>query len=193
MKLTRVLSAVLLVVSFAALPVFADDALVKHLQRTEERLLKAVDGLSEAQWNYKPAPDRWSIAEVVEHIAAAEPFIRGVIEKTIAEGPAAADSKKDETVLTVIMNREQKFKAPEPLVPTKRFATPAEALASFRTERAASIKVAGSDADFRAHAFQHPGFGMLDAHGWLLFLSGHSERHTLQIEEVKRDAAFPAK
>jgi hypothetical protein len=33
----------------------------------------------------------------------------------------------------------------------------------------------------------------LDAYQWLLLLASHSERHTLQILEVKADPNFPKK
>jgi len=33
--------------------------------------------------------------------------------------------------------------------------------------------------------------GMLDAYQWILLLSGHTERHTLQILEVKADPKYP--
>ena len=52
---------------------------MQYLESTKQGVLDATAGLSEAQWNFKPAPDRWSIAEVTEHIAAAEDFILGSI------------------------------------------------------------------------------------------------------------------
>lgn len=32
----------------------------------------------------------------------------------------------------------------------------------------------------------------LDVHLWVLLASGHTARHTLQIDEVKRSPGFPA-
>src|SRR5687767_2580965 len=122
---------VFLAVALLAPAVFADDSLVKELERTESKLLKSVEGLSAAQWTYKAAPDRWSIAECVEHITAAEPFIRGMIVKSL-ETPAAADSKKDDMVSNAIVDRTRKFKAPEPLIPTNKYATAAEAIAAYK-------------------------------------------------------------
>src|SRR6266700_6167761 len=49
---------------------------LQYLESTKREVLDATKGLSEAQWNFKPAPDRWSVAQVMEHIAAAEDFIR---------------------------------------------------------------------------------------------------------------------
>ena len=40
-----------------------------HLQQTQDGVIGAIKRLSEAQWKFKPAPDRWSIAEVDEHLA----------------------------------------------------------------------------------------------------------------------------
>jgi hypothetical protein len=196
-----VFALVLLVVT----PVFAADTapaanadkakLVQDLERTRDKFLKSVEGLSEAQWNYKAAPEKWSIAQCAEHIAAAESFIRGAVEgaltKPLAEGQDRAALVKDDLIQKMIVDRSRKFSAPEPLVPGNRFGSAAAAVDAFRTERAATLKLAQSDADFRAHAAQHPGFGMIDTYGWMLFLSGHTERHTLQIEEVKANADFP--
>ncbi|HYC59873.1 MAG TPA: DinB family protein [Thermoanaerobaculia bacterium] len=176
-------------------PVFANERekLVQELERTREKFLKSVEGLSEAQWNYKTSPEKWSIAQCAEHIAASESLIRGAVVKAIAE-PLPADAKdlvKDEMVQKFMVDRSKKFNAPEPLVPSDRYGSPAAAVDAFRTERAETLKLAQSDAEMRKHALEHPGFGMLDAYGWMLFLSTHTERHTLQIEEVKANADFP--
>jgi hypothetical protein len=196
------LSVVFALVLLVAVPALAESPavgeqqkLVQHLQRTSEKFLKSVDGLSEAQWNFKAAPDKWSIAQCAEHITAAETLIRGAVEKGLATpleaGQSAAELVKDDAILTMIVDRSKKFSAPEPLVPTQRFGTPAATLEAFRTERAATLELAAGDADFRAHAVKHPGFGVLDTYGWMLFLSAHTERHTLQIEEVKAHPDYP--
>ncbi len=186
--------------SFAAdpLPTTTDKArLVQHLERSRDLFLKSVEGLSEAQWSYKPAPDKWAIPECAEHIAAAEPLIRGAVEKSLAAPAKKAMLKQqkvtDDIIVSAIVDRSKKFNAPEPLAPTNRFGSPAAAVEAFRTEREETMKIAQADKDLRKYATQHPGFGMLDAHGWMLFLSAHTERHTLQIEEVKSMDGFPVR
>jgi hypothetical protein len=42
--------------------------LLSQLKQTREALLKETSNLSDAQWNFKESPDRWSIKEVTEHI-----------------------------------------------------------------------------------------------------------------------------
>jgi DinB superfamily len=187
---------VLAVNAFAADPAPVADkaALIKELQRTEARLLADVAGLSDAQWNYKPAADRWSVAECMEHITASEPFIRKMIADA-AKTPLADDVKAtamhDEKILKGLVDRSQKFKAPEPLIPTNRFGNAAAAVEAFKKERAETIKLASDSPDLRANGSKHFIFGPLDTYGWFLFLNGHSERHTLQIEEVKASEGFP--
>ena len=59
---------------------------VEHLERTRDAFVTATDGLSEAQYQFKPDPDAWSIAEIVEHVAIAE----GRILDYLATMPQAA-------------------------------------------------------------------------------------------------------
>src|SRR5215469_10655216 len=110
---------------------------VKYLEQTRANVLKATKGLSEAQWNFKPAPDRWSVAEVLEHIAAAEDMLRGMTQEQVMKSIAvpardAAETKKaDEAVLAMIPDRSHKAQVPEPLRPTNRFGSALEAQKHF--------------------------------------------------------------
>src|ERR1700738_969228 len=64
------------------------DKALQYLETTKKNVLEATKGLSEAQWNFKPAPDRWSVAQVMEHIAAAEDFMRGMAQDQVMKTPA---------------------------------------------------------------------------------------------------------
>ena len=170
------------------------DAIVRELQRTEAKFLKSVDGLSEAQWHFKAAENRWSIAQCAEHIAAAEPMLRPMIEAAMGKEltpEMLAEARKDEMVLKGLVDRSKKFNAPEPLVPTNRYGSPAAAVEAFKKERAETIQLAQKDIDLRTHGDKHFFLGPLDAYGWFLFDSAHVERHTAQIEKVKTDPNFP--
>ena len=43
----------------------------------------------------------------------------------------------------------------------------------------------------RSHFRDHPALKTIDAYQMMLLLSAHSERHTLQINEVKADPSYP--
>src|SRR5208283_3689166 len=62
---------------------------LKNLQATHDKFLQSIAGLSEKQWTFKPGPDRWSVAEVAEHITVAESAIFGLIQKQVMASPAA--------------------------------------------------------------------------------------------------------
>src|SRR5918994_1799666 len=64
------------------------EKLVKYLTSTRDQVLAEAAKLSDAQWAFKAAPDRWSVGEVVEHLALAEPFIFDLQQKAMS-GPAA--------------------------------------------------------------------------------------------------------
>ena len=44
---------------------------VQYLTTTRDQVLAEADTLTDAQWAFKAAPDRWSVGEVVEHLALA--------------------------------------------------------------------------------------------------------------------------
>src|SRR5712692_7502517 len=69
------------------------EAAVKHLQTTHDAFLQSISGLSEKQWRFKPAPDRWSVAEVAEHITVSESAILGLVQKQFLASPAAPDKR----------------------------------------------------------------------------------------------------
>lgn len=169
---------------------------VKYLDQTRDAVVDATKGLSEAQWKFKAAPDRWSVAETLEHIAVSEEYILGQLKDNIMKGPAGAPdrdiAKTDAAVLAMIPDRSHKAQAPPALVPTGRWSSQ-ETLDHFLKSRAATIEYMKTAPDLRAHVADSP-LGMpLDGYEWLLFIGAHSERHTKQILEVKADPNFPNK
>src|SRR5688572_28357114 len=70
---------------------------IKYLKETKEDFLKSVKGLSDEQWKYKPAPDKWSVAEVAEHIALSEDFIAKRITEDVMKSPEASAEKRAAT------------------------------------------------------------------------------------------------
>lgn len=169
-------------------------AAVAHLERTRAMFLKSIDGLTDAQWKFKSAPDRWSIAEVAEHIALSESLILGLVQTKMmqAPGPKPEERLADDRILAGVVDRTSKFQAPEVLKPVNKWATKDALAKDFNTARDTTVQfVKTSTGDLRAHGGPHPVFKMLDVHQWILLIAGHSERHTLQIEEVKTSAGYP--
>src|SRR6266403_878813 len=172
------------------------DKALQYLETTKKNVLEATKGLSEAQWNFKAAPDRWSVAQVMEHIAASEDFIRGMLKEKVMMAPAGEagrDMKKtDDAVLAMVPDRTNKVQAPEPLLPTNRFGTPEGSIKHFVESRETTENFLKSAAGLRDHVTDSP-MGKLDGYEFVLLIAAHSERHTKQINEVKADPNFPKK
>jgi len=170
------------------------DNAIRYLETTRKGVLDATAGLSQAQWNFKSAPDRWSVAQVMEHIAASEDFLRKLDTDQIMKGPAGDPgrdvAKMDAAVLANVPDRTNKLKAPEPLVPTNRFGSAEGSRKHFLESRAATENFVKRTAGLRDHVGDSP-MGKLDAYEVVLLIAAHSERHTKQILEVKADPNFP--
>src|SRR4030088_100602 len=126
---------------------------MQYLESTKKGIEDATRGLSAAQWNFKAGPDRWSVAEVMEHIAAAEDLIREmIIEKSMKGGPPepGRDVKKiDDSVVAMIPDRSHKAQAPDALKPTNRFASPEGSLKHFLESRAQTEEFLNNTPDLR--------------------------------------------
>ena len=171
------------------------DQAVAFLERSRAAVLKSVSGLSEAQWNFKPGPDHWSVAEVMEHLAAAEDFLRDMIRDKVMQAPAPSGTNDvkatDELVRQRISDRSHKVQTLEPLRPTNRFGSPEGSRKHFKESREQTIEFVKKTSGLREHAVDSP-LGMpLDGYQWVLFMAAHSERHNKQIAEVKADPGFP--
>lgn len=172
---------------------------IAELEGSKKAFLDATKGLSAAQWNFKPAPDRWSVAECADHIALAEGFIFGRITDGVMKTPLTPEKRpttagKDDKLVPMLQDRTHKATAPEPIDPTKTPMSGPDAVKLFlesRTKTEEFIKT--TQEDLRDHIYEHPvpAIGAMDAYQWVLFLSGHTRRHTLQILEVKADPKFP--
>jgi hypothetical protein len=173
------------------------DRALQYLEQTKKGVVDATAGLSEAQWNFKPGPDRWSVAEVMEHLAVAEDMLRAMDQDKVMKSPVvplrdAVELKKiDDSVIANVPDRSHKVQAPEPMKPTNRFGSPQEAEKHFLESRATTEEYLKNTHDLRAHTMDSPMGVPLDGYQWILLLTAHSERHTKQILEVKADPNFP--
>jgi len=199
-KHLRAAAAIGLFAGFGAGAAFAQevtqadkDRAVQYLEQTKQGVLDATKGLSDAQWNFKPGPDRWSIAQVMEHIAAAEDFIRQADAEQVMKAPAVPDrdvKKTDDAVVANVPDRSHKVQAPEPLVPTNRFGSPENSLKHFVESREKTEEFVKTTPGLREHVADSP-VGKLDGYEFVLLIAAHSERHTKQILEVKADTNYP--
>lgn len=171
-----------------------DDA-VSYFKETQTAVSKEIKGLSDNQLKWKPADSVWSITDCVEHIALAE---KNLFDWAISTLKAEANSAKraelkrsDEEIKKLITDRSFKVKTREGFIPTGQFGDAKQTLKVFDERRETLIKyVKETKDDLRNHFADSP-FGLIDTYQFLIFLSAHTKRHTLQIEELKANPNFP--
>ncbi len=164
---------------------------VAELERTRDLLLSTTANLSEDKARIKPAPNRWSVLDCVEHLAVTEGTIFGMLQGNLKAPPSSEEMRAKTAGKTAMMakfltDRSTKVQAPAEIAPTGRFKTLVEAREAFIAARDRTIAYTEkTEDDLHAHVVKHLAFGELDLYQWLLLMAGHSERHTLQAEEAK--------
>jgi hypothetical protein len=164
----------------------------EQIDGARARLFAAVEGLSEEQQAFRPAPDRWSVAELVEHLSIVEGNVAALLGRLLGkaeesgEAPVTPDAFGPVSIEEFVEQaRVVKYEAPERIRPT---GLPlADSLARLEESRAAlhALRPRIERADGRALRFPHPAWGPLDLYQWLLFVGAHEDRHLAQIEVLK--------
>jgi hypothetical protein len=170
---------------------------VDLLKETKDNLLKKVNGLTTEQLNFKASATSWSIAECVEHIAITENNLFGFAQTGLKEpaDPSKRSELKmtDDAIVKMITDRSNKVKTQEAFEPTGKFGSFDGSLKEFKTKRDNSISyVKSTSDDLRNHYNDFP-FGKIDTYQTIIFMAGHSKRHTDQIEDVMKNPSFPKK
>ena len=146
----------------------------------------------------KPAPERWSVAEVLEHIGTTEEMLFALVETALAAppDPEAAQlvaARPVDAFAAAIKDRSQRIQAPDMLVPTGDKGGREELLARYRTAREKTLElVRTTQAPVASHTAATP-MGKMTAHHYLALIAAHNLRHNQQIAEaLEQLAAAPA-
>jgi len=171
---------------------------IKLLMDSQNEFLSYVEKLTDEQWNFRPAPFKWTVGETAEHIALAEGLLYGAMERALA-APINPDwetktAGKEATLDNILAARRGKANAPEPIQPLKRKMSRADIMILFKESRAKSLKfIETTDLPLKAHTLDHlfPIFGTLNAYQWFIYIPEHNFRHNKQIAEIMSNPAFP--
>ncbi|HXD15776.1 MAG TPA: DinB family protein [Vicinamibacterales bacterium] len=162
------------------------------LDRSREGLRAAIDSVPEPRRDQQPAPDRWSVAHILEHLALVEERLTATIAAKLEEAREAGLGREggDPSLLSPelrvrIVDRSERRQAPDPLQPLGGIGHQAAweraeaARAAFRllVTRADGLELGGV-------IHEHPRFGALNVYQWAGFLAAHESRHIEQIREM---------
>jgi hypothetical protein len=163
--------------------------LLDILTDSAARFREATRGLTAAQWDHRPAPDKWSPADLAEHLALSEEVMPRLARKALAEPGSTRDEalvrELDAEIVDSMKDDAWHGKAAESIQPKHGFSGGPAAASAFleRRERTKDF-VRTTEEPLREHTFPHPAYGPLDSYQWLLMLAHHSDRHVRQIERA---------
>ncbi len=166
----------------------AKHEILDRFNEGQSALQAALAGVDPESATEKPAPDRWSIVEIVEHLAASEAFLLGRLHQAAPSAVSLADPAREARLESLALNRERKIDAPQPVLPTGACATLAEALDRLNAVRAQTIQfVENFSGDLRFSLVEHPLITRpLNCYEMLLLMALHPIRHAAQINAIRQ-------
>lgn len=174
------------------------DYATEHLNATANETMKAIEGLSEKQLNFKPNTESWSIAECVKHIMLSEISIwGGFVDAPLATEPDASRRTEvtmtDAEVVGMMETMSHGITTYEHFDPKLRPEALEITIKEFRGLRDEHLNwTKKTDADLRNRYAETP-FGVIDAYQSIIFISAHNRRHVMQIKQVITTSNFPSK
>lgn len=170
--------------------------LLNLLKETQTLFDQGTSAFSTDQLAFKPGTDKWSVFEVLEHIAVVETGIFSIVQGALTKpaDPSRRDEIKvsAEQIVKILTNRNGKAQAPEQVKPTGRFPNAMVAREAFgRQHEQIMAFVQSSNADLHNRYWKHPATGVIDLYQTLVLIAAHTQRHLLQIEEIKQTEGFP--
>jgi hypothetical protein len=168
------------------------EEVLSYLNQTESELRSAVDSVPAGARATKPAPEQWSVAQIIDHLAIAHNLVAALVARSIVEAQATGLGEETATASVLntipsarILDRTHKVPAPERIVPRSDIdvETAWSDFAEAR-ERLRAAFLTGDGLALEQVIQPHPVLGPINMYQWVLFNGSHEARHTLQIREI---------
>jgi hypothetical protein len=164
--------------------------LLAYLDDQRAILKSAFDAVSPELRDRPPGPERWSAANIVEHLAIVEARVAGVLSDKVKEVCLELPPQtSEEPILPTIdykrmYDRSTRVKAPEIAIPTGLDAASAWTALENAGGMLRALLIANDGTALSAVTHPHPRFGVLSVYQWVAFLGAHEVRHAEQIREA---------
>ena len=147
-----------------------------------------------------PGPDRWSVAQVLQHLVIIETRIGAGMTKWVGDAKAGGLGPEVETSsvmhsldLALIGDRSRRRSAPEEVAPKGDLDAASGWTALEKTRAALRAGVMPGDGLALSEVIQpHPVLGPINLYQWLLFVGAHEARHTGQVREIAAELSAGA-
>ena len=169
------------------------EELLRHLDANRVVLRAAVAAVPSPLRETRPAPDRWSVAEVLEHLARVEEQLTRLLTAKLSEAHAAGtlgpepstDPVVDARAHRIVLDRRTLVTASDRVLPRGELDSTA-ALAKLETarDRLRELLIAHDGLAIATVSHPHPVLGPIDGYQWFAFVGSHEARHAAQIQEA---------
>lgn len=168
--------------------------LVDRIESQRQLTLDSIKGLSEKELNQSPAEGKWSVAEILSHLIAAERLSILYIQKKIQGIQQAGTSGLWEEIKIVVLIVSQRipgltFRAPPRVVEnTPQYKTFPEILAAWSVVRS-ELKLLVEkmpDSALSRLIYKHPAAGYLSIRHALIFFYEHVYHHGPQLKRLAK-------
>jgi len=166
------------------------------LQSARAEVLSEVEGLSQAQADWRPGERDWSVGEVVHHLTIAEIATGKLTTKLTREAEAAGRLTSFPGDLrqfaSLPVSPAEAAEAPQVVWP-ERGKPIDELIAGIKATRTRSRQSIErlATVDPRTMSFKHFRLGDLDLAQWWTLQAAHDRLHLDQIRQIKRVPGFP--
>jgi hypothetical protein len=165
---------------------------MSYVEEKRRELIKSFAGVSGDRLCRRPAPEGWSVAEILEHLRMVESSVARLVTKRVGQAREAGLGEEKST--TSVMSSFDRFsatleravmQAPATVQPRANIDI-SEALDGLESSRealrAAVVSATGLSLGEIRHT--HPFLGELNLYQWLIFVGQHDGRHKKQIERT---------
>ena len=171
------------------------EEVLNYLDAERSALREAVELVPAELRNQQPGPDRWSVAQVLQHLLIIEKRIGLGMSKWVADAKTGGLGPELETSsvlnsldLPRIADRSTRRTAPEEVRPKSEMDAATAWTALEQSRKALRNAVLAGDGLALGEVTQpHPVLGPINLYQWLLFVGSHEVRHTGQVREIADD------
>ncbi len=171
------------------------DALWNELQSVRALILKEVEGLSQAQADWRPSDRDWSVGELIHHLTLAEVATGKLTSKLLKEaGDSMAPFPADLKGFAPLPPWPPGPAEAPPVVRPERGHRVDELLTTFKATRERSRQSIErlATVDPRWLTWPHGRLGELDLAQWWMLQARHDADHLRQLRDVKTSTDFPS-
>lgn len=159
--------------------------LLAEFDLSSQNLIQTLKGFSDEQWNIRPSDNTWSAAQVAHHLLVIEDNINRCFKGKTTPSPRSGDAiiKRMEQFLE---NRTRTYSAPDYTRPPDDPGSKQELIQKLEeTRKQLAEHIINQELNVLCLDFKHFFFGELTGYEWIHFVMYHSNRHLIQLQNIK--------